>query len=183
MTMRRAVVVMGVSGSGKSSVGAALAKNLALPFVDADSLHPPENVARMAAGQPLTDEDRWPWLARVAAHLGDRVTYPEGVVIACSALRRTYRDHIRTGACHAIAFVLLDISRETAQARLLARRDHFMPVALIESQFATLERPSPDEADVTTIVVGSDVDGTARQAWIALNHGTSDKRVRQETSR
>jgi carbohydrate kinase (thermoresistant glucokinase family) len=130
---------MGVSGSGKSTVGAELAARLGVPFVDGDALHPVANVAKMAAGIPLDDADRWPWLDAVGARLAE-----SRVVVACSALRRSYRDRLRAAAPD-VRFVLLDGSRELLAARTGARLDHFMPPALLDSQLATLERPAPDE--------------------------------------
>jgi gluconokinase len=139
------VVVMGVSGSGKSTVGAALAARLGWPFIDADDLHPPENVAKMAAGVPLTDEDRWPWLDRVVAELV-RVTAGCGhAVLACSALRQAYRDRLaRAGD---LRFVHLVGDAATIAQRLVARRHRYMPATLLDSQFATLERPK-DAIDI-----------------------------------
>ena len=130
------VVVMGVAGSGKSAVGEALAVKLGARFVDADSLHPDDNVAKMSAGIPLTDDDRWPWLARVTAAL--EVDPP--VVVACSALRRRYRDVLRA-AVPGLRFVFLDITRDEATARVAARASHFFSTSLVDSQFATLESP------------------------------------------
>ena len=130
---------MGVSGSGKSTVGALLATRLGLPFVDGDALHPAANVAKMAAGIPLDDDDRTPWLDVV----GERLT-AGGVVVACSGLRRAYRDRLRDAA-PATQFVLLHGSRELLAARLAARTDHFMPSTLLDSQLATLELPTPGE--------------------------------------
>ncbi len=133
---------MGVSASGKSTVGALLATELGIPFIDGDDLHPEANRRKMAAGTPLTDDDRWPWLDVVgetfAAHAGD------GVVIACSALRRVYRDRIRAIAPD-VHFVLLDGSPELLAERAAARTGHFMPPALLQSQLDTLERPDVDE--------------------------------------
>ncbi|WBU38012.1 gluconokinase [Homoserinibacter sp. YIM 151385] len=140
------IVVMGVAGSGKSAVGAALAERLGLAFLDADSLHPAANVAKMAAGTPLDDEDRAPWLDAVAARLGG-----EPIVVACSALRRAYRDRLRAGA-PGVRFVLLDGPPELLAERIGARRAHFMPAALLASQLATLERPSPEERAVVVDV-------------------------------
>lgn len=134
---------MGVSGSGKSTVGAAIAERLGLPFVDGDDLHPVANVAKMAAGIPLEDADRWPWLDAVGERLA---TSP--VVVACSALRRVYRDRLRAAAPSA-RFVLLDGTPQLLAARMTARTvtdpEHFMPPALLTSQLATLERPGADE--------------------------------------
>jgi carbohydrate kinase (thermoresistant glucokinase family) len=136
------VCVMGVSAAGKSTVGAALADALGLPFVDADDLHSSAHRAKMAAGTPLSDLDRWPWLdavgERFAAH---RRT---GLVMACSALRRAYRDRIRA-VVPGVVFVHLDGSRQLLADRAGARADHFMPAALLDSQFATLEPLAADE--------------------------------------
>lgn len=129
------VLVMGVSGSGKTTVGERLAARLRLPFVDADGLHPQANVDKMAAGIPLTDDDRWPWLDAVG-----EIMAREATVMACSALRAVYRDRLRAAA-PGLAVVSLDGSRELLSARLGARRGHFMPLTLLDSQLATLERP------------------------------------------
>ncbi len=134
---------MGVSGSGKTTVGAALADVLGLSFVDGDELHPAANVAKMAAGIPLDDADRAPWLDAVGAVLA-----AGPVVVACSALKRAYRDRLRAAA-PALELVFLDGSRELLASRLVARPGHFMPASLLDSQLATLERPSPDERPVT----------------------------------
>jgi len=147
------VVVMGVSGSGKSTVGAALAKRLGVPFLDADALHPPANVAKMTAGEPLDDDDRYPWLDRVGEWLAG---HPAGVV-SCSALRRSYRDRLRAH-CPRVEFLHLDGSAETIARRLVARPGHFMPATLLRSQFETLEPLGADEPGVT-VDVGHSVDG------------------------
>jgi gluconokinase len=144
---RIALVVMGVSGSGKSTVASGLAEALGLGFIDGDGLHSPESVARMQAGTPLTDADRWPWLARIAARLADEAEWPDGLVIACSALRRAYRDRIRAGA-PGVRFVFLDGPAELIRARMAGRSGHYMPESLLASQLATLERPGAEEADV-----------------------------------
>lgn len=144
---RIAVVVMGVSASGKSTVGAALARSLALPFVEGDGLHSRHNIEKMSRGEPLTDEDRAPWLAAIASLLTDEVRFPRGVVVACSALKAAYRDELRA-ASSAVRFVFLDASPELIAARMAARRHHFMPPALEASQFAALERPAPNDPDV-----------------------------------
>ena len=142
----RRLVVMGVAGCGKSTVGAALAERLGAVYLDGDTLHPPANIAKMSRGEPLTDEDRWPWLAIV----GQRLAEPDGVLIlGCSALKRRYRDLIREEAVAPVTFVHLSGSRELIASRMGARTGHFMPTTLIESQFAALEPPAPDENAIT----------------------------------
>lgn len=142
MTTAPLVCVMGVSAAGKSTVGTALAFTLGVPFVDADDLHSDANRAKMAAGIPLTDDDRWPWLDAVGARLRDE--RDSGLVVACSALRRAYRDRIREAA-PGVVFVHLTGTPELLAARAGARTDHFMPPALLESQLATLEPLEDDE--------------------------------------
>lgn len=133
------LVVMGVSGCGKSTVGEALARDLDWPFLDADAYHPPENVAKMAAGTPLTDEDRWPWLDRIAAELQAILARGGHAVLACSALRAAYRERLaRAGD---VRFVHLRGDYDTIAGRLAARRHRYMPASLLASQFATLEPP------------------------------------------
>lgn len=134
---------MGPSGSGKSAVGSAVAARLALPFVDADDLHPEANVAKMAAGVPLDDADRMPWLDVVAAELHDA---PGGVVVACSALARRYRERILSGAPVTVFVELRTSTRELA--RRMATREHFMPSSLLASQLQTLEHLEPEEPGV-----------------------------------
>ena len=132
---------MGVSGSGKSVVGAALSQRLRVPFTDADDLHPEANVAKMTLGQPLDDHDRYPWLEAVGAWLGK---HPDGGVMACSALRRKYRDQLRHH-CDGLQFLLLEGSREVVERRQASRPGHFMPASMLTSQLATLEPLEPDE--------------------------------------
>lgn len=141
------IVIMGVSGCGKSSVGAALAQHLGLPYHDGDDLHPPANVARMAAGVPLTDADRWPWLDLVAQKLRDDAP----IIIGCSALRRAYRDRIREGAGGPVHFIHLAGPRDLIAARMAQRQGHYMPASLLDSQFAALEPPGPEEALTVSI--------------------------------
>ncbi|MEZ0448004.1 gluconokinase [Cellulomonas sp. ICMP 17802] len=138
------LVVMGVSGCGKSTVGALLAQRLGVAFLDADSLHPPANLAKMAGGVPLTDADRWPWLRLVGAALAAE---PHGAVVACSALRRPYRDLLREAAPD-LRFVHLVGTRAQLAARMSSRDGHFMPVSLLDTQLATLEPLAPDEPGV-----------------------------------
>ncbi|GGM55241.1 gluconokinase [Microbacterium saperdae] len=137
------IVVMGPSGSGKSTVGRALADRLAVRFIDADDLHPQANVEKMAAGVPLDDTDRMPWLALVGTALNEA----DDIVIACSALKRAYRDAIRSQAPDAF-FAELSVSRAVLQARVSSRGDHFMPTSLVDSQLQTWEPLEHDEAGV-----------------------------------
>jgi gluconokinase len=148
------VIVMGVSGCGKSTVGFGVAANLGWPFLDGDDLHPPANVAKMAAGHPLTDADRAPWLEAIGEHMAAWHDAGRSGVMACSALRRSYRDALR--AHSPATFVLLDVSVELLRARVAHRREHFMPPSLLDSQLATLQRPGPDE-DAITIAITSEV--------------------------
>ena len=138
------VVVMGVSGCGKSTVGALLARNLKVPFVEGDAWHPPRNVERMAAGIPLTDEDRRAWLEALAGHVREAVARDQGLVLACSALKRAYRDLLR-GADPHLRFVWLHGREALLAARMHGREGHYMPPSLLRSQLDTLEPPSADE--------------------------------------
>ena len=138
-------IVMGVSGSGKTTIGARLARALGSEFVEGDDLHPPENVKRMTAGIPLTDDDRRGWLLAIAARLREAKRARIGLVVSCSALKRSYRDLLRSVGETEVRFVYLAGSRALLAERLAQRRGHFMPPALLESQLAILEEPSPDE--------------------------------------
>lgn len=138
MTFSRPIVVMGVSGTGKSTIGLGLAAALGMPFVEGDDLHPDANVAKMAAGIPLTDADRAPWLDRIAAEL-DRA-----VAVACSALKRSYRDRLRVAAPD-LVLVYLHGAPELLASRMAQRDGHFMPTSLLQSQLSTLEEPASDE--------------------------------------
>ncbi|MFQ4147268.1 gluconokinase [Arthrobacter sp. LAPM80] len=146
------VVVMGVSGSGKSTIGTLVADALNFPFVDADSLHPMDNIRKMADGTPLTDEDRWPWLALVGHELA--TTRAKGIVVACSALKRSYRDAIRAQAPGTI-FLHLDGSLDVLSSRLEGRSGHFMPPKLLASQLEALEPLETDESAVVVDVARS----------------------------
>ena len=156
MTALPRIVVMGPSGSGKSSVGAALAVDLGVAFVDADDLHPEANVAKMSAGRPLTDEDRWPWLDVV----GQTMSEAPGIVMACSALTRAYRERILT-ACPDVRFVELVVRRGELEHRM-ATRAHFMPPSLLTSQLSTLEHLEEDEPGFRIDNVGGILDVAAR---------------------
>jgi gluconokinase len=148
------LTVMGVSGSGKTTVGAALAQRLGVPYADADDFHPPENVAKMAAGTPLTDDDRGPWLEIVGAWLADHIA--TGGVMSCSALAKRYRDVLRSHAPSQL-FVHCDGSRELIGQRMLVRPGHFMPPTLLDSQFAALE-PLEDDENGLVLDVSRSVD-------------------------
>lgn len=142
----RLFVVMGVAGCGKSSIGEALAEQLGGTYLDGDTYHPPGNVAKMSRGDPLTDEDRWPWLEHFASEMQQR----DGIVIGgCSALKQSYRDHITKAAGERTVFIHLSGSRDLIRSRMDARTGHFMPVSLLDSQFATLEPPGSNEDAVT----------------------------------
>jgi gluconokinase len=142
------IVVMGVSGSGKSTVAARLAERLGCELADGDAFHPAANVAKMSAGIPLDDEDRWPWLRAVAAWIGERDRAGRSAVVACSALKRAYRDVLRSTSPH-VAFVHLAGAPELVAARMRARTGHFMPESLLATQYATLQPLASDERGVT----------------------------------
>lgn len=144
-----AVIAMGVSGSGKSTLGALLARRLDCPFLEGDDFHDAPAVAKMRAGQPLVDDDRWPWLDRLGAAIGEALTSRGQVVAACSALRRSYRQRLREAIGGPVGFMLLDATPEELVRRLTHRSGHYMPASLLESQLATLERPHADEAIFT----------------------------------
>lgn len=143
--MGELLVVMGVSGSGKSTVGAALAQRLRVPFADADDFHPQANIDKMSAGIPLDDHDRGPWLDAIGEWLA---AHPDGGVMSCSALKRSYRDRLRHHA-HGVEFVHLAGTPEVLARRMAGRPGHFMPASLLRSQLATLEPLQPDERGVT----------------------------------
>lgn len=136
------MVLMGVAGCGKSSVGAALARRIGAVYVDGDDLHPAANIAKMGRGIPLSDEDRWPWLTRVGETLS---AGSSPTIIGCSALKRAYRDHIASVVGAPVTFIHLVGSLEVIERRMKARKGHFMPSALLASQFAALEPPGSDE--------------------------------------
>ena len=147
----RIAVVMGVSGSGKTTIGRAVASRLGWSFQEGDALHPPENVTKMTAGQPLDDDDRAPWLAAIADRIDDCRRRGESAVITCSALKRGYRDML-IGNRREVRLIHLTAPRELIAARIAQRRGHFMPASLLDSQFDTLEPPGPEENAITVSV-------------------------------
>jgi gluconokinase len=164
------VVVMGVSGSGKSTVGRLLAAELGWPFADGDDFHSPANVALMRAGRPLTDAQRQPWLAAIADWIR---TQHDGAVVACSALRRSYRDVLRDGGPD-VRFALLNVEPALVAARMEHRVGHFMPESLLASQLATLEALEPDEVGMTVDAGGTPEQAVAAiRAWLALDWPTT----------
>ncbi len=170
-TGRMRIVVMGVSGAGKSTVALALAARLGGVYLDADDLHDDAARAKMAAGVPLTDEDRAPWLGRVGLAFGT-ASETGPVVIACSALRRRYRDLIRAEATEPIFFAALELDEATLAKRVAARTDHFMPVSLLASQLETLEPLQPDEWGVTVSTRDSVPEVVARIVEALPDQGT-----------
>ncbi len=168
------VVVMGVSGSGKTTLGKAIAERLHWRFQEGDDLHPRANVEKMSRGEPLTDEDRWPWLDAIGEWLDERARAGENAVLTCSALRRSYRDRIRAGRpgvrfCHVVA------SPETLRDRLEHRSGHYMPASLLPSQLATLEPLGDDEPGVVVEAAGEPSDVLA-EALRALDLSEGDPR-------
>ncbi len=147
---RSIILVMGVSGSGKSTVGAMLASRLGWTYAEADAFHPAANIEKMAAGHPLTDEDRAPWLAAIGAWIDGQLAAGQPGVVTCSALKRRYRDRLRRPQVH---LVYLRGSRDLIADRMAARQGHFFATAMLDSQFADLEEPDPDE-DALTVSVG-----------------------------
>jgi len=156
-----AIVVMGVAGAGKTTVGERLAEALGVEFLEGDRFHAPASVAKMRRGEALGDADRWPWLDRIAAELARLDREGRGAVVACSALKRAYRDRLRHG-CPGVRFVFLAGSEALIRGRLEQRRGHFMPSALLSSQFAALEPPSPEEGAVTVDVSAAPSEVVAR---------------------
>lgn len=138
------IVVMGVSGSGKTSAARELTRQLGWEYIEGDDLHPEANVAKMAAGHPLDDEDRWPWLRRIAEVIGEHEAAGTSIIVTCSALKRVYRDLLREGH-PSVWFAHVDVPREVLAARLAKRQGHYMPPSLLDSQLATLEPLGDDE--------------------------------------
>ena len=170
-----ALIVMGVSGSGKSTIADKLAQRLGWTFEDGDRFHPASNVAKMSAGHPLTDEDRWPWLQAIADEIDRVCREGEHAVIACSALKRAYRDILVHGRSD-VRMVYLNGSQELIASRLARRKGHFMPPGLLDSQFKTLEPPDESEHPLTVSIDGS-VDAIVDDIVRQLGQNPADNRA------
>ena len=154
---KRAVIVMGVTSCGKTSVGEGLAAELNCPFIEGDKLHPVSNIAKMTVGTPLTDDDRWPWLEIIGRAMKAECVAGRGVIASCSSLKKVYRQKLAEAAGMPISFIFLYGSRELLAARMADRKGHFMPTSLLDSQLKTLEVPGPDE-DAVHLDVALSVD-------------------------
>ncbi|WP_245463607.1 MULTISPECIES: gluconokinase [unclassified Mesorhizobium] len=161
------IVVMGVSGCGKTRIGVEIAERLGLAFIEGDTLHPPGNVDKMSAGIPLADDDRWPWLDLVGATLRQANEEGRGLVVSCSALKESYRDRLRHAVGGSAVFIFLEGSRALLQARLAERSGHFFPPALLDSQFAALENPDGEKL-VVTVDINAPVDNIVDAALEGL---------------
>ncbi len=149
------VILMGVSGTGKTTVGKLLAQLLGASFCDADDLHPAANIAKMTQGEPLSDEDRWPWLRRVRTRIDEATGHDETLILACSALKRSYRQLLCADISN-LRLVLLKGKKDVIEERLRSRPDHFMRATLLDSQLAALESPTPDEALIVDVAASTE---------------------------
>lgn len=163
----KSIILMGVSGSGKSTIGAEVAREIKAKFIDGDDLHPRANIQKMASGQPLNDDDRAPWLQRLNDAAYSLNHKNESGIIVCSALKRRYRDLLRQDNDNMV-FIYLKGSFEVILARLQARSGHFMPTDLLKSQFDALEEPGADEKDVICVDIDTDVEGVVERCVAAL---------------
>jgi len=166
------IVVMGVSGSGKTTVGKRLAEALGAEFIEGDDLHTDEARAKMASGRPLDDDDRWPWLDRIAAALNE-ARMRRGAVAACSALKRAYRDRLRSAVGASLRFVYLEATADQMRARVAGRKNHYMPASLVDSQFAALEPPDGED-DVVAMAADADVDHAIARLIARLAAGRAE---------
>jgi gluconokinase len=173
--MAQIIIVMGVAGVGKSTLGEALAQRLAAPFLEGDQYHPPANVAKMRGGTPLTDEDRWPWLDALGRALGAQARQHGRALGACSALKRAYRDRLASAAGLPIRFICLTGEADLLAERMARRVDHYMPVSLLTSQLATLELPGADE-DALLLPAALPAEALVERAlaWLA-DRGPADR--------
>lgn len=169
-----AIIVMGVSGSGKSSIGEGVAAKLGIHFIEGDALHPAANVEKMSKGIPLTDEDRWPWLEKIGQEISASLAKDEGVVVTCSALKRVYRERLRASAGGHLYFIYLEGSKELLTKRMGERKGHFMPTSLLESQLQTLEVPT-GEAGVVTVDIEDTIEGIVEASVKSLGQFLSQK--------
>ncbi|ADZ44233.1 TPA: gluconokinase [Yersinia enterocolitica] len=163
----RSIIVMGVSGSGKTTVGEAVARRIHAKFIDGDDLHPRANIQKMGSGHPLNDEDRMPWLERLSDAAYSLHHKNESGIIVCSALKRRYRDRLREGNPE-MAFLYLKGSFDVIMERLKARSGHFMPTDLLKSQFEALEEPGSEEPDVICVDIDADIDEVVQRCVLAL---------------
>ncbi|CRE98645.1 TPA: gluconokinase [Yersinia enterocolitica] len=163
----RSIIVMGVSGSGKTTVGEAVARRIHAKFIDGDDLHPRANIQKMGSGHPLNDEDRMPWLERLSDAAYSLHHKNESGIIVCSALKRRYRDRLREGNPEMV-FLYLKGSFDVIMARLKARSGHFMPTDLLKSQFEALEEPGSEEPDVICVDIDADIDEVVQRCVLAL---------------
>ena len=163
-----AVIVMGVSGSGKTSVAQMMAERLGCRFVEGDKLHPAANIEKMEKGIPLTDDDRWPWLDVIGAELGAAVAGNQDIVVTCSALKKVYRERLRNAAAGRLKFVFLTGDPKVLESRMGARTGHFMPASPLQSQLATLESPE-GEAGVVTVDIDSHLEAIVEEALKGLS--------------
>jgi gluconokinase len=165
----RAIVVMGVSGSGKTTLSTRLGGQLGCPVLEGDAFHSVASVAKMKAGHPLTDEDRWPWLDRLGHAIGEAAATNGLAVAACSALKRAYRERLAAASAVPLDFVLLDTARDEIARRMASRSGHYMPPSLLDSQLATLERPGPEERALTLdAACPPDTLSAQVTAWLAV---------------
>ena len=176
LTPARIVIVMGVSSSGKSTIGQSIARRLHVPFLDGDGYHPQANVEKMRAGIPLTDEDRWPWLEKLAKALHEAANLKGAAAGACSALRQSYRDFLVEQAGEPILYVYLDGTKEVIAERMARRKHEYMPTSLLDSQFATLEVPDPASENVLPVPVTDSVEKITQTVLKSLDHLKSFKR-------
>ncbi|MDB5615190.1 MAG: gluconokinase [Devosia sp.] len=176
LTPSRIIIVMGVSSSGKSTVGQSIARRLHVSFLDGDGYHPEANVEKMRAGIPLTDEDRWPWLDTLATALHEAADKKDAAVGACSALKRAYREFLVEKAGEPILFVYLQGTREVIAERMAKRQHEYMPASLLDSQFATLEVPDPETENVLILPVTDSVEKLTMTVVKSLDHLKSFKR-------
>ncbi|MGH1476448.1 gluconokinase [Yersinia proxima] len=163
----RSIIVMGVSGSGKTTVGEAVARRIHAKFIDGDDLHPRTNIQKMGSGHPLNDEDRMPWLERLSDAAYSLHHKNETGIIVCSALKRRYRDRLREGNPEMV-FLYLKGSFDVIMERLKARSGHFMPTDLLKSQFEALEEPGSEEPDVICVDIDADIDEVVQRCVLAL---------------